>query len=215
MLEMLLPSAKNPYEYSSWIDLDFTTYPVGTQTGFIDKASNIAFGRTAGTGAIVVEDSVNCYSFNGDGTLSAGTIADMLLNNDFRITLEMKIKTGSTNPMLFLSRSTQGNGSGAWLCDILADARPDFWYNSDNSLRKTASTALPRGQWLTLQYESLSNKLYIRKDTTVLLNGAAIGNINNGSGFPLILGGSQDASLYHAKAFMRRVKIETKKRLPA
>lgn len=198
MLE-LLTIGKTTAGWSTWLDVDFAEYPVGTTTGFVDKASGVTFNRQAGTAAIVLDGDTNAMEFNGSGTLSGGTIADQLGNNDFKITLEIKIASTATNHALALSRSTQGNGAGIWTCDFFPDGRPDFWFNGNNSARITSPTAITKGVYHTVVWESINNLMSISSDGVVLTSNRACPNINVSSGFPLIVGGSQDQSAYHLR----------------
>lgn len=148
-------------------------------------------------------------SFNGDGALSAGTTPDKLLDNDWKISMRLKIKAGATNPMLFVGRSIQASGGGAWIANLLGTGQLDWWYGGP---RVNTGIVLTKDVWHDIEYESISNKLYIRVDGVTQLNGATIPNVGNGSAFNLIVGGSGDTALYHSRCYMRRIKIETKKR---
>lgn len=211
MLESLI-LGKNPSLWSTWLEVDFSEYPVGTTTGFVDKASGVTFNRVAGTAAIVTDGDSNAMEFNGSGTLSGGAIQDQLGSNDFRITLVIKIAATATNHTLALSRSTQNNGAGIWTCDFFPDGRPDFWFNGNNAARITSPTAITKGVYHTVVWESINNLMSISSDGVVLTSNRACPNINVSSGFPLIVGGSQDQSAYHLRGDIRRFKIETKKR---
>lgn len=207
MQEMLIATGKNPAEYSTWFDLDFTKFPLGSTTGF--SANGLTFNRTTGTGATVLEDALPAMSFNGDGALSAGAPPDKLLDNDWKISMRLKIKAGATNPMLFVGRSIQASGGGAWIANLLGTGQLDWWYGGP---RVNTGVVLTKDVWHDIVYESVSNKLTIRVDGTPQLNAATIPNVGNGTAFNLIVGGSGDTALYHSRCFMRYVKIETKKR---
>lgn len=207
MIEMMV-NGDQPKVFAPWFDIDFTKYAVGTTTGFADRG--ITFNRTgSATCSVVSEDGVNAMSFNGDGVLSAGQTPDKLLNNDWRITMNLKIKTGSTNPMLFLGRSVQSSGGGAWIANMFQDGRLDWWYSGS---RTSSTTAMTYGVWHEVIYESVANKLTVKVDGTVLINAVTIPNVADGTSFNLLMGGSGDVAMYHSRMFLRRMLVETKKR---
>lgn len=207
MQELLTLTGKDPKSYTEWFDLDFTKYPVGDTTGF--TSHGLTFNRTTGTGAVVLEDGEPAMSFNGDGALSAGTAPDMLLDKDWKISMRLKIKAGTSNPMIFVGRSIQANGSGTWIANMLGDARLDWWYGGP---RVATAAGISRGVWHDIVYESVSNRLTITVDGSTLLSPTVIPDVGNGTPFNLVVGGSGDTALYHSRCFMRYLKIETKKR---
>lgn len=207
MIEMMV-NGDMPKVFVPWFDIDFTKYPVGTTTGFTDRGITFARAGSA-TCSVALEDGVNALSFNGDGVISAGQTPDKLLNNDWRITMNLKIKTGATNPMLFVGRSVQANGSGAWIANMLQNGRLDWWYSGS---RTSATTAMTYGVWHEVIYESIGNKLTVKIDGAPVINSVAIPNIADGTAFNLLVGGSGDTALYHSRMFLRKIKIEIKKR---
>lgn len=212
MLESLLKRSRDVRVYQKWIDIDFTTYASGV-FNFVDSASGIAFNRAGGTIATTLDEGVMALNLDGSGTLTAGSIPDRLGDNDWKITMVMKVKTGTNNHMLFCGRSIQGNGSGMWNCDMFPDGRLDWWYNGNNSLRKTSTKTISRGVYHTVIYESLNNVLKVTVDGEEFIN-STIGNINTGpvATFAFLIGGSADNSIYHSRIFLRSFKIETKQR---
>lgn len=204
---MVVPSGTDPKKYSTWFELDFTKYPVGTFSGFSDRG--VTFNRTTGTSATVIDEGLPAMNFVGDGALSGGTTPDKLLNNDWKITMNLKVKDGTTNPMIFVGRSIQGNGSGAWIANMLSNGYLDWWYNSN---RVSAGPALTKGVYHEIIFESINNILTVTIDGSPTINNKTIPNLANGSDFNLMVGGSQDQAMYHCRCFMRSIKIETKKR---
>lgn len=207
MQEIMVLSGTDPKKYTTWFELDFTKYPLGTFSGFTDRG--VTFGRTTGTSVTVLDEGLPAMNFVGDGALSAGTTPDKLLNNDWKITMRLKLKTDSTNPMIFVGRSTQSNGGGAWIANMLSNGNLDWWYNSG---RVNAAPAVSKGVYHDIIYESIGNKLTITVDGSPTVNNVTVPNLGDGTTFNLMVGGSQDQALYHCRCFMRSLKIETKKR---
>lgn len=207
MQEMMVLSGEDPKKYGTWFELDFSKYPLGSFSGFTDRG--ITFNRTTGTSATVLDEGIPAMNFMGDGALSGGTTLDRLLNNDWKITMVLKLKPGSTNPMIFVGRSIQSNGSGTWIANLLPSGLLDWWYNSS---RVSAGPAVSQGVYHEIIFESTGNKLTVTVDGSPTINNATIPNLADGTPFDLMVGGSQDSSLYHSRCFMRSMKIETKKR---
>lgn len=207
MLELLTVGGTDVHTYATWFELDFTKYAVGTTTGFTDRG--LTFNRTVGTASVVLDEGANAMSFNGNGALTAGLTPDKLLDNDWKITMVGKIKTGATNPMIFIGRSLQGNGAGTWIASLTNTANLDWWYNSS---RATGNVPASRGVYHTFIFESISNKLTATIDGVAAINNVTIPNVANGTSFNLTVGGSWDNPLYHSNMFMRSMKVETKKR---
>lgn len=203
MQEILIVSGKVPKSYTEWFNLDFTKHPIGTTSGF--TTNGLTFKRTTGTGAVVLEGGEPAMSFNGDGALTAGTTPDMLLSNDWKIPMRLKTKAGTTNPMIFVGRYRWM----AWVASILADAKLDWRYGDP---RVSTPTAITRDVWHDIVYESVNNRLTITVDGATILSPTTIPNVENGTQFALIVGGSGDTALYHSRCFMRYLKIETKER---
>lgn len=207
MQEMMVLSGKDPKKYATWFEVDFTKYPLGSFSGFSDHG--LTFNRTTGTSSTVLDDGLPAMNFMGDGALSAGTTPDRLLNNDWKITMVLKIKSGSTNPMIFVGRSIQSTGIGAWIASMLNNGNLDWWYNSS---RVNAGPALTQGVYHEIIFESIANKLTVTVDGSPTINNVTIPNLSDGTAFDLMVGGSQDQDLYHSRCLMRSIKIETKKR---
>lgn len=208
MLEALLVEGSDPYTYTTWFDLDFTKYPVGFTSGYSDRG--LTFTRLGGTSSVVLDGGKNAVSFNGDGVISAGRTPDRLLNKDWRLSFELKVKTGFSNPMIFIGRSSQASGTGTWIASLLANSNLDWWYNSG---RVPSTSPLTKGVYHKVVFESLSNKLTMTVDGTPVLVNATIPNLADGTPFDLVIGGSSDQALYHSNMFLRSIKIETKSRL--
>uniref|UniRef100_A0AAU8GEL2 Major tail protein n=1 Tax=Salmonella phage vB_SEnST11_KE22 TaxID=3161173 RepID=A0AAU8GEL2_9CAUD len=216
---LLVNNPKDPFKYSEWFNLDFTNYPVGTTTGFY--SNGLTFNRSGvATCSVVLEDGIPAISFNGDGAISANTTPDKLLNNDWRITLIAKIKASTTNPMIFVGRSYQSNGSGTWIASLTSTAAMDFWWNAS---RGTSTGTIARDKWYRIIFESVGNKLTVYLNTELDdptpgiavpgLSGKVIPDLADGTNFPLVIGGSADSTTYHGRYFLRSLKIETKRRL--
>lgn len=207
MQEMMVLSGKDPKKYSTWFELDFSKYPLGTFSGFTDRG--LTFDRTTGTSKTEMDEGIPAMNFVGDGALSGGLAPDMLLDNDWKISMNMKIKPGSSNPMIFVGRSIQANGSGTWIANMLPNGFLDWWYNSS---RVSAGPAVTQGVYHDIIFESVGNRLTVTVDGSPTINNVLVPNLANGSAFNLMVGGSGDTALYHSRCFMRSIKIETKKR---